>query len=91
MYAHTHTHHTHTHTHTHTTCDQLYSICRHPDPEKRPTFGMVYGAIEVKGLALLAVDSAAIRSSTVHTNAHIIGAPLVAGEGLYRDLQVAYR
>lgn len=69
----------------------MHCICRHPDPEKRPTFGMVYGAIEVKGLALLAVDNTSVRSSTVHTNAHVIGAPLAAGEGLYRDLQVAYR
>ena len=52
---------------------------------------MIYGAIEVKGLALLTMDNIANRSSTVHTDANIIGAPLAAGEGLYRDLQVAYR
>ena len=66
-------------------------ICRHPDPKKRPTFGMVYGAIEAKGLELLTMDSSVSRSNTVDTNANVIGANLAAGEGLYRDLQVAYR
>lgn len=64
-------------------------MVRHPEPEERPTFtSLVQYLSQAKELLLQhCITTEEINESP---NATVIGGPLEAGHGLFKDLQIKY-
>ena len=64
-----------------------FDLCRHPDPSSRLTPKEVLKALVKSVEELCAVP---VEDVPADSQAHILGAPLEAGNDLYTDLQKMY-
>ena len=65
----------------------FFVYCRHPDSSLRPGFRDLLLALLQNVEVVLAIPEDA---QTAHAQASVLGAPLEAGEQMYRDLQQTY-
>ena len=65
----------------------IYSIFRHPDSSRRPTFDEIVKDLSENTYQLLSWRDI---DKSVHAQASVLGAPLEAGHDLYPELQQTF-